>query len=68
MSCIIVWKDMSGVMACFSHSSTAGTGIRTGLFPESVTTEEVSPWEGPSPFEIAASRLVCIVAAEERYV
>jgi hypothetical protein len=68
MSCIIVWKDTSGVMAYFSRSSTAGTGIRTGFFPDSVTAEEFPPWEDPAPFEIAASRLVCIVAAEKGYV
>jgi hypothetical protein len=57
-----------GVMACCSRSSKAGTGIRTGFFPDSVTAEEVPPWEDPAPFEIAESRLVCIVAAEEGYV
>jgi hypothetical protein len=55
-------------MSCCSRSSTAGTGIRTGFFPDSVTAEEVPPLEDPAPFEIAASRLVCIVAAEEEYV
>jgi hypothetical protein len=68
MSCIIVWKDTSGVMACCSRSSTAVTVIRTEFFPVSVTAEEVRPWEDPAPFEIDASRLVCIVAAEEGYV
>jgi hypothetical protein len=55
-------------MSCCSRSSTAGTGIRTDYFPDSDTAEEVPPWEDPAPFEAAASRLVCIVAAEEEYV
>jgi hypothetical protein len=55
-------------LSCCSRSSTAGTGIRTEFVPESVTAEEVPHWEDPAPFEIAASRLVCIVAAEEGYV
>jgi hypothetical protein len=63
-----VWKDTSGVMACCSRSSTTGTEIRTGFFPDSATAEEVPPWEDPAPFEAAASRLVCIFAAKEGYV
>jgi hypothetical protein len=55
-------------MSCCSRSSTVGTAIRTGFFPDSVIAEEVPPWEDPAPFEIATSRLVCIVAAEEGYV
>jgi hypothetical protein len=68
MSCIIVWKDTSGIMAYCSRSSTAGTGIRTGFFPDSVTAEEVTPWGDLTPFETAASRLVCMIVAEEGYV
>jgi hypothetical protein len=63
-----VWKDTSDIMACCSRSSKDGTGIRTGFFPDPVTAEEVPPWEDPTPFVIAASRLVCIVAAEEEYL
>jgi hypothetical protein len=61
-------------MACCSRSWTVGTGIRTGLFRDFVTPEEVPPWEDPAPFEAAESRLVCIVAAGgtgdmcERYI
>jgi hypothetical protein len=65
MSCIIVWKDMSGIMAVFSRSSTAGTGIRAVFFPDFVTAEEVPQKEDPATFETAGSRFVCIVAAEE---
>jgi hypothetical protein len=55
-------------MACCYRSSTAGTGICTGFFPDSVTAEEVPPWEDPAPLEEAASRLIYIVAEEGRYV
>jgi hypothetical protein len=63
-----VWKDTSSVMAFCSRSSTTRTGIRTRFFPDSDKAEEIPPWEDPAPFEIAASRPVCIVAAEEEYV
>jgi hypothetical protein len=55
-------------MAFCSLSPTAGTEICTWFFSDSVTAEEVPPWEDPAPLKAAASRLVCTVAAEEGYV